>query len=141
MTSTKPYLIRALYEWIADNDMTPYIIIDAETNKMAIPKKYIVDGQIVLNISALATHNLRVGNDAIEGDAAFGNTSLHLYIPMAAVLAIYAEESKQGLNFSPEEVPLPMPPEYLPEMESPIEIPESARDKVIPFRPRPKKKQ
>jgi len=140
MTSTKPYLIRALYEWIADNDMTPYVIIDVAIAKLNIPKKYITDGQLVLDISALATRNLRVGNDAMECDAAFGDTRLRLYVPIAAVLAIYAKENQQGLNFPPEDIfmePGELPP-MAPKIESEQDIPESAKDKIIPFRPKKK---
>ena len=100
MTSNKPYLIRAFYEWISDNDMTPFILVDAESVGVIVPRKYVVDGRIILNISLSASHDLRIGNDAVECKTCFKGISSYIYIPIEAVNAIYAQENNQGLIFS-----------------------------------------
>jgi stringent starvation protein B len=102
MTSSKPYLIRALYEWILDNDFTPFITIDATNDEVVLPGAFVTDGKMILNVAPQATHNLRIGNDALECKARFGGVSHDLFIPIAAILAIFAEENNQGMIFSKE---------------------------------------
>jgi stringent starvation protein B len=102
--STKPYLIRAIYEWCVDSGATPYlsVIVDANTR---VPMEYVREGQIVLNISPDATRNLTIGNDLIQFSARFGGVSRELAIPIDAVAAIFAKENGQGLMFPrPEQV-------------------------------------
>ncbi|KAB2322408.1 ClpXP protease specificity-enhancing factor [Betaproteobacteria bacterium SCN1] len=109
--STKPYLIRALYEWCADSGYTPQILVavDAHTR---VPVAYIKDGQIVLNISAGATRDLKLDNDWIQFSARFGGVSHEIAIPVERVAAIFARENGQGLHFEPEETGLsPTDPE------------------------------
>ncbi|MDG4554314.1 MAG: ClpXP protease specificity-enhancing factor [Candidatus Competibacter sp.] len=102
MTSTRPYLIRALYEWIEDNGLTPHILVNAELPGVEVPKQHVRDGQIVLNVHSIAVRDLRLGNEQIEFNARFGGVARAVYIPIAAVLAIYARENGQGMVFGEE---------------------------------------
>ena len=102
MTSTRPYLIRALYEWIEDNGMTPHILVDAESPGVEVPKQHVHDGRIVLNVNHSAVRDLRLGNEWIEFNARFGGVARSLQIPVAAVMAIYARENGQGMAFGDE---------------------------------------
>jgi stringent starvation protein B len=102
MTSTRPYLIRAIYEWIEDNHLTPHILVNTEVPGVVVPKQHVQDGRVVLNINATAVHDLRLGNEWIEFSARFGGVSRTLQIPVPAVLAIYARENGQGMAFGEE---------------------------------------
>jgi stringent starvation protein B len=99
--STKPYLIRAIYEWCSDSNLTPYLSVkvDAQTR---VPPDYVKDGEIVLNISADAAHRLTIGDDAIQFAARFGGVSRECSVPIPAVLGIFARENSQGLFFQAE---------------------------------------
>lgn len=99
MTSSRPYLIRALYEWIVDNDMTPYIVVDASAEGLRVPTQYVKDGQIVLNISPRAVDKLQLSNSEIAFSARFGGAALNVWVPPKAVLAIYARENGEGMMF------------------------------------------
>lgn len=101
LTPTRPYMSRAIYEWICDNNMTPYLLVDATRPNTMIPEQFIKDGQIILNIVPHAVHALHMSNDAITFSARFGGVSRDIYVPMAAVLGIYARENGQGLFFDP----------------------------------------
>lgn len=110
MSSSRPYLIRALYEWLADNDLTPYIAVDATIDNVMVPEQHVHDGQIVLNIAMSAVRELDISNEAISFSARFGGVSQHVYVPVMAVMAIYARENAQGMAFGQEpEVPDPEP--------------------------------
>ena len=102
--STKPYLLRALYEWCVDNGYTPYIsvVVDSRTR---VPMEYVRDGEIVLNIGPLATSKLQMGNDMIECSARFSGAARELSIPVGSVGAIYAKENGQGMSFEVERQP------------------------------------
>ncbi len=100
--STKPYLIRALYEWCADSGYTPQLLV-AVDGRTRVPPGYVKDGQIVLNISAAATRDLKLDNDWIQFSARFGGVSHEIAIPVGRVAAIFARENGQGLHFEPEE--------------------------------------
>ena len=104
MTPSRPYLIRALYEWIADNGCTPNIMVDANSPNTVVPQKYVQNGTITLNISQEATQNLRIGNDAIELQARFDAKVSNIYIPMPAVTAMFAAETNQGMRFSEQDI-------------------------------------
>jgi stringent starvation protein B len=97
-TSTKPYLLRAIYEWCVDNGYTPYIsvVVDSRTR---VPLEYVRDGEIVLNIGPLATNRLQMGNETVECTARFAGTVRELSIPVACVAAIYARENGHGMSF------------------------------------------
>lgn len=97
MTSNRPYLIRAVYEWIADNDMTPHLLVDAQYAGVRVPPQAVKDGRVVLNIAARAVNQLELGNQEIRFMARFGGVSQAIRVPLAAVLAIYALESGQGM--------------------------------------------
>ena len=103
LTPTRPYLARAIYEWICDNNLVPYLLVDATQKFVQVPTQHIKDGQIVLNIAPHAVHQFQISNDAIHFSARFGGVSQDLYIPMSAVLGLYSRENGQGLFFDPEE--------------------------------------
>ena len=100
-SSTKPYLLRALYEWCVDNDQTPHIVawVNEQTR---VPMQYVRDNEIVLNIGPSASHNLIIDNEWVSFSARFGGVSQQVYIPMAAILAIHARENGVGTLFPPE---------------------------------------
>ncbi|QPB42509.1 ClpXP protease specificity-enhancing factor [Rodentibacter haemolyticus] len=100
----RPYLLRAYYDWLVDNDFTPYLVVDATYWGVNVPSEYVKDGQIVLNLSTNATGNLQLTNDFIQFNARFKGVSRELYIPMGAVLAIYARENGDGVMFEPEAI-------------------------------------
>jgi stringent starvation protein B len=103
-TSTKPYLLRAVYEWCVDNGYTPQIsvVIDERTR---VPAEHVRDGEIVLNIGPLAANRLKMGNETIECSARFSGVAKDLVIPVAAVTAIFARETGQGMSFEREKEP------------------------------------
>ncbi|MDF2178453.1 ClpXP protease specificity-enhancing factor [Aliiglaciecola sp. CAU 1673] len=111
MTSNKPYLLRAFYEWLLDNQLTPHIVVDATVEGTLVPQEHVRDGQIVLNIAPHACGKLQLGNLDLTLDARFGGTPKHLEIPMQAVMAIYARENGAGTIFTPEDEPEDTPPE------------------------------
>lgn len=96
--STRPYLIRALYEWCTDNGFTPYVAVHVDGG-VQVPNEYVQDNEIVLNISFDATSALRLGNDYIEFKARFGGVAREILVPINRVLAIYARENGQGMAF------------------------------------------
>lgn len=104
MTSNRPYLIRALYEWIIDNRMTPYIVIDTSDPRVQVPRGYIEEGKIVFDISPEACRGLHLENDRIVFTATFIGEPMQIYIPPRSVIAIYAKENGEGMLFS-DEVP------------------------------------
>lgn len=97
-TTTKPYLLRALYEWCVDNGYTPYIsvVVDEQTR---VPSEYVRNGEIVLNIGPLAANKLKLGNEYIEFSARFSGVARELFIPVDQVTAIYARENGHGMSF------------------------------------------
>ena len=97
-TSTRPYLIRALYEWCTDNGLTPYVAV-AVDDSVQVPREYVKNNEIVLNISFDATSSLKLGNDFIEFKARFAGSARDIMVPMARVIAIYARENGQGMAF------------------------------------------
>ncbi|CAN7256054.1 ClpXP protease specificity-enhancing factor [Acidovorax sp. LjRoot194] len=99
-TSTRPYLIRALYEWCTDNGLTPYVAVRVDES-VQVPREYVKDGEIVLNISFDATSALQLGNDFIEFKARFGGKPREILVPVGRVIAIYARENGQGMAFPP----------------------------------------
>jgi len=109
MTSHRPYMIRALHEWILDNNFTPYILINAYTQGVQVPQEYVKDGQIVLNISPQAIKTLNISNAAIEFEGRFGGIPTKVYVPVNAVMSIYARENGQGMVFESDD-PIPDPP-------------------------------
>ncbi len=97
-TSTKPYLLRALHEWCSDQGYTPHIVVTVDANTV-VPRGHIQDGQITLNIGHMATNGLILGNEYIEFQARFGGVTEDIFVPVAAVSAIYARETGAGMGF------------------------------------------
>lgn len=104
MTPSRPYLIRGLYEWIIDNNLTPYITVNSQLQNVVVPQNYVKDGKIVLNISQQAAHNLRIGNDSVEFNARFGGKNFHIFLPIPSIMAIFAKETSQGMIFTSKDI-------------------------------------
>ena len=98
--SKRPYLIRAMHEWMADNNHTPHIVVDAAAERVEVPSEHVKGGRIILNISETAAHNLKLVNEAISFRARFGGVPFDVWVPTKAVLGIYARETGQGMIFS-----------------------------------------
>jgi len=103
MTSNRPYLLRAIYDWISDNNLTPYVLVDATYDGVRVPPQVVKNGQVVLNLAMRAVANLDLGNEWISFQARFSGVSQAIHIPVQAVLALYAQENGQGMMFPAEE--------------------------------------
>lgn len=110
MTPNRPYLIRAIWQWITDNGLTPYILVDAGAEQVQIPRQFVEDGRIVLNISASAVLDLNMENEFVSFNARFGGAAMDVFVPVSSVLGIYAKENGKGMLF-PESEAEPTPPE------------------------------
>lgn len=99
MTPSKPYVVRAIYDWIIDNNCTPHILVDASVEGVVVPADYVNDGQIVLNVSPTAVVSLHLGNDVIAFNGRFGGVPMEVFLPLPSVLGIYARENGQGMIF------------------------------------------
>lgn len=102
MTSTRPYLIRGIYDWIIDNRCTPYLLVDANAVGVRVPRQAIKDGRVLLNIAPHAIDRLELGLDEVRFNARFSGVSQSIVAPVAAILAIYAQENGQGMMFPSE---------------------------------------
>ncbi|MDU4091887.1 MAG: ClpXP protease specificity-enhancing factor [Pantoea sp.] len=102
LTARRPYLLRAFYEWLLDNQLTPHLVVDINLPGVLVPLEYARDGQIVLNIAPRAVGNLELGNDEVRFNARFGGVPRQVTVPIAAVMAIYARENGAGTMFEPE---------------------------------------
>lgn len=112
MTSLKPYLIRSIYEWIVDNDLTPHLLVDAENSNAILPQQFIEDGKIILNIRPQAIQGLILGNNEVQFSARFSGKPMNIVAPVTAIMAIYAKENGKGMIFDQEdEEPESTPPE------------------------------
>ncbi len=129
MTPSRPYLMRALNEWIIENDCTPYVLVDAGMPGVQVPEDYVDNGQIVLNISMSAVKSLLIDDDGLSFNARFGGVPIDLYVPMVAILAIYAKENGQGMVFGNEA--------GAPDPDQPHEPKKPKRDDDKPSKPRP----
>ncbi|HET6806491.1 MAG TPA: ClpXP protease specificity-enhancing factor [Frateuria sp.] len=109
MTSNRPYLLRAIYDWITDNQLTPYVLVDATVEGVRVPPQVVKNGQVVLNLAMRAVANLELGNDYIQFQARFSGVSQAIRIPVQAVLALYAQENGQGMMFPAEDGDVPPP--------------------------------
>ena len=101
-TSKKPYFIRAMFEWICDNGYTPHLLIDASLENMSIPRKFVENERITLNISSSATRNLTIDSDVISFEARFEGKTINVQLPYEAVINIFARETGEGMAFSSE---------------------------------------
>ena len=100
MSSNRPYLLRALYEWIADNGLTPHILVEAGAEGVDVPDQAVQKGKVILNIDRAAVRELEMGNDMLSFKARFSGSEHRIYAPIDAVLAIYAKENGQGMMFA-----------------------------------------
>jgi stringent starvation protein B len=111
MSSSRPYLIRALYEWIVDNNCTPYILVNAVQEGVLVPQSHVnKDGQVVLNISPNAVKDYSINDEGLSFNARFGGIPTDIYVTCAAILGIYAKENQQGMMFDPQLEPEKPPP-------------------------------
>ena len=122
MIPKRPYLLRAFYDWIVENDMTPHIVVNALADEVTVPKQHVKDGKIVLNLSPMAVQDFMVDNDALSFSARFGGVAFYIYCPMHAIEDIYARETpSEGISFSPDEYA---------QVEKPENANDSAREKT-----------
>ncbi len=110
MTELKPYLIRSIYEWIVDNDLTPYLQVNANHHAAVLPMQFVEDGKIILNLRPLAVEALCLGNEAIEFNTRFSGKSTYINAPVSAVMAIYAKENGRGMVFDIDDSQNDIPP-------------------------------
>ena len=110
MFSNRPYLVRAFYEWIVDNNCTPYVIVDAHHNDVEVPQNFVTNGQIIINIAPRAVSGFEMNNDRIKLSTRFGGVPIDIFCPMGAILGIYAQENGQGMMFESEPSDEPPPP-------------------------------
>jgi stringent starvation protein B len=103
MTPSRPYFVRAVYEWLNDNDLTPHVVIDATIAGVQVPAQHVQDGRITLNIAPGAVRDLFIHNDGLSFSARFGGVPMNIHAPMQAVQAIYARENGQGMFFDNDE--------------------------------------
>jgi len=103
MTSMRPYLLRAIHQWIVDNGLTPYLLVDATQPKVEVPHQYIENGKIILNVSPMAVQGLTLDNDWVSFSARFSGHAFSIFVPVSAILAVYAKENGKGMFFKPEE--------------------------------------
>ncbi|MCG8489791.1 MAG: ClpXP protease specificity-enhancing factor [Candidatus Thiodiazotropha sp.] len=123
MTSNRPYLIRALYEWLVDNGKTPYLMVNAEYQGAVVPMQFVENGRIILNVDPSAVSGLELGNDWISFSARFRGVAEEILIPPGAVMGIYAKENGQGMLFPEEEVDTDSEPEDDPDPKPPSSRP------------------
>ena len=124
MSSNRPYLVRAMYDWISDNGFTPYLLVDARIAGVRVPPGAIKDGQVVLNVAVRAVSDLELGNETIRFLARFSGVSHQVEVPVPAVMAIYAQETGQGMMFPAEGAPTSPPTEPEPEKPPPKKGPQ-----------------
>lgn len=103
MTSSRPHIVRALYEWILENECTPYILVNAMADHVEVPQQFVKNGQIVLNVSPMAVVDLLLTNEVMQFNGRFGGVPMDVYVPMSAVMGIYARENGQGMIFDLDE--------------------------------------
>ncbi|NMM41945.1 ClpXP protease specificity-enhancing factor [Pseudoalteromonas arctica] len=133
MTPNRPYLLRAFFDWIVDNQCTPHLVVNADFPAVQIPTQFVQDGQIVLNISPSAVTQFSMDNQQLSFNARFGGQPMQVYVPIGAVLAIYARENGEGTVFTADEF-LEDEDEFAAELES-VDI----ADELLPDEPAPSK--
>lgn len=109
MSSSRPYLLRAIYDWIVDNRLTPYLLVNAEMPDVQVPMEYVNNGKIMLNIAPEAVQGLEMGGNQLSFQARFNGKSMHVSVPMQAAMAIYARENGRGMVFNEEDDTPPDP--------------------------------
>ena len=120
MKPQRPYLLRALYDWIVDSELTPYLLVAVDDASVQVPSEYVSEGKIVLNVSPMAVRDLDLGQEAVAFSGRFGGRPFPIHVPMGSIQAIYAKETGEGMMFEPEQIdPDPAPPEDEPPDASP----------------------
>lgn len=109
MTSTRPYLIRAIYDWACDNNLTPHLLVDATVENVSVPERFVTDGSITLNISPSSVRGLDLGDKWVLFSARFAGSEMNIELPVIAVQAVYAKENGQGIFFPQEDGEGPEP--------------------------------
>ena len=109
MTSSRPYLLRAIYEWIVDNGLTPYLLVNANVENVMVPTEYVSDGKIILNVAPAAVNDLEIENDEVHFNARFSGNPMYVSVPMSATMAIYAKENGRGMVFTDDDDMPPTP--------------------------------
>lgn len=102
MSPSRPYLLRAIFDWLIENEQTPYLLVDAEAQDVMVPLEHVQEGKIILNISLTATRGLELSNESVSFNARFSGVSMDVYVPIDAALALYSKENGRGMMF-PEE--------------------------------------
>ena len=125
MSSNRPYLLRAIHEWINDNGFTPYLLVNADAPGVRVPQSAVKEGRVVLSVAPRAVSRLEIGMDEVRFMARFSGVSHAIEVPMPAVLAIYAQENGQGMMFPAEDAPSTPPPE-----DAPVPDPKPGRPKL-----------
>lgn len=135
LTPNRPYILRAYYDWLMDNQLTPHVVVDAFVKGTQVPQQYVKDGQIVLNIAAGAVGNLQISNEFVEFNARFGGVPQQVLLPMASIVAIYARENGAGTVFEIEDG-------YLmeDEVDSVLSVVDTAEKPVAPTDESPKRR-
>ncbi|MEJ6773972.1 MAG: ClpXP protease specificity-enhancing factor [Porticoccaceae bacterium] len=113
MRSNRPYLLRAFFDWIVDNDCTPYIVVNAHYPGVEVPQDFVTDGQIVLNVAPRAVSHFEMNHEFVQLSTRFSGMPIEIYFPVGAVMGIYTQENGQGMVFEPEtgdDMPPPAPP-------------------------------
>lgn len=105
VTAKRPYLIRAMHEWMTDNGLTPHVVVETGGEGVLVPQEHVSDGKIILNVSYSATRNLELGNDALSFETRFAGVAQRVQVPTSAVLGIYARETGQGMIFTDDAEP------------------------------------
>lgn len=111
MTSSRPYLLRAIYDWIVDNGLTPYLLVNANMENVLVPTEFVSNGKIILNVAPAAVKDLGIGNNEVHFNARFSGNPMYVSVPMAAAMAIYAKENGRGMVFSDDSDLPPEPPD------------------------------
>lgn len=140
MTPNQPYLLRAFYDWICDNQMTPYIVVDATNELVDVPQEFVKDGQIVLNVSPSACANFNMDLEFLSFQARFGGQPRNISIPCLAIMAIYARENGAGTVFAVEEDMAPAPEPQAPQVSEPSKPSGDVTDADADSAPVPPKK-
>lgn len=135
MKPSRPYILKALYEWLLDNELTPHLVVNAEEDHVTVPLQFVDEGQIVLNVNPSAVRNFFMGDEAVSFNARFSGQPMDVYVPMRAIMAIYARENGQGMGFGTE----PGAEFYLQE-EVVEEVKDSVTDLAESDGPKPKRK-
>lgn len=139
MTPNRPYLLRAFYDWIIDNQCTPHLVVNADYPAVQVPTQFVQDGQIVLNVSPSAVTQISIDNEQVSFSARFGGQPMQIYVPVNAVLAIYARENGEGTVFTEEVFDVEDDSELLPSDDISSEDKPDPDDTPDPDKPQKKK--